>query len=578
MKKIFAAVLIMCIAFADAQNVTSLPVMDTCQTGDQVLCLPVSGTTLKRLPLSKIKNIVKVLPSGDAGEVQYSAVTSFASDAGFTRNAANGNTIIMTTETEDTVLLSFVGQYEDFFGAGEAVSSASEDDNVFVIDAVVDYESFGIPGRGKYGKVIFFTDTTGAVSQFFVDSVGIYMVSDGAVNIQGTNMLSLYSPDSIIVYSNNILQVCDTFATVVQYGTAPSYNNYNSGVGLFTIPGYGTNFGEYFKLQKDSQTVTRAMFVAGNKPRFVMLAQDTVRNSSARLNLEANNIGMGAIEDSLSITFALHPDDGGVEVIADSFGVETGRYFLPTDSALPGQVMVAGADLKAYWEDSPFGIAKWEVPYGTGGSLTSSPGLLYIDTTLFGRKLRAFIASSSGDVDYADSTYKDKNNSFITIAGNDTISQIRLQFGTFLYMTDSSNLAYVRANKGYIGIGTTDETEDYNEGISLLRLETRDSTGKVQIRTDTTEFLGITSGDTLAVSFSNTMANIVSPDNSLQLKGKDSIYLASPTVFVSIDSVTAYALVCGRGTTLYCTDCTPVDNSTGGCLVTYTGSLWKRHW
>lgn len=45
-----------------------------------------------------------------------------------------------------------------------------------------------------------------------------------------------------------------------------------------------------------------------------------------------------------------------------------------------------------------------------------------------------------------------------------------------------------------------------------------------------------------------------------------------------LDSATIYALTPSIGTTHYCTDCTPTDNSSGGCVVTYNGSLWKRNW
>lgn len=60
----------------------------------------------------------------------------------------------------------------------------------------------------------------------------------------------------------------------------------------------------------------------------------------------------------------------------------------------------------------------------------------------------------------------------------------------------------------------------------------------------------------------------------------DSLTLDAPAKFLNLDSATIHAMTnCGAGTTIYCTDCTPVDNSSGGVLVTKNlASLWKRHW
>lgn len=48
--------------------------------------------------------------------------------------------------------------------------------------------------------------------------------------------------------------------------------------------------------------------------------------------------------------------------------------------------------------------------------------------------------------------------------------------------------------------------------------------------------------------------------------------------FPELDSASIYALSPTKHITYYCTNCTPVDNSSGGVVVTYNGSLWKRHW
>ncbi len=58
------------------------------------------------------------------------------------------------------------------------------------------------------------------------------------------------------------------------------------------------------------------------------------------------------------------------------------------------------------------------------------------------------------------------------------------------------------------------------------------------------------------------------------------IYQSNSTVqFQNSDSATIYAIAAPlTGETRYCTDCTPVDNSSGGCVVTYNGTLWRRHW
>jgi hypothetical protein len=44
------------------------------------------------------------------------------------------------------------------------------------------------------------------------------------------------------------------------------------------------------------------------------------------------------------------------------------------------------------------------------------------------------------------------------------------------------------------------------------------------------------------------------------------------------DSVTVYNYTPLQGLSVYCSDCTPKDNSSGGVIVTGNGSLWKRNW
>lgn len=67
--------------------------------------------------------------------------------------------------------------------------------------------------------------------------------------------------------------------------------------------------------------------------------------------------------------------------------------------------------------------------------------------------------------------------------------------------------------------------------------------------------------------------------HTVSINAADSIMLNAPTKFLNLDSASFYALNYGAGITIYCTDCTPVDNSAGGVLVTRnSASLWKRHW
>jgi hypothetical protein len=45
------------------------------------------------------------------------------------------------------------------------------------------------------------------------------------------------------------------------------------------------------------------------------------------------------------------------------------------------------------------------------------------------------------------------------------------------------------------------------------------------------------------------------------------------------DSALIYAIPTPTtGATVYCTNCTPTDNSSGGVMLTYNGTLWRRHW